>query len=214
MSPTGRIHPELRNNLLKRGIGLALLSITLIAIWIHEAWVLRPADPQWLHLAPMRWWLVPHILTSAVALAAGPLQFSSTLRKRSLTLHRRLGRTYVLSSFIASTLALFIVLRFEEPFNRGVMGAMAALWLATTLFAWIAARNRNFVQHRLWIGRSYGLTFTFVGTRFIPDVIFPGMDYYSMTTLYWLLVVASLILPDLVMDGRSLLPHVHKRPEA
>jgi len=191
---------------------LALLAVTLVTIWTHESWVLRPADPQWLHLAPIRWWLAPHILASAVALIVGPLQFSSTIRKRSITLHRWLGRTYAASVIIASTLALYIVLTFEQPYNRWVMGTMAALWLITTLFAWMSARNRNFIQHRLWIGRSYGLTFTFVGTRFIPDVIFPGMDYYSMTALYWLLIVASLLLPDLIVGGRALLPGAPKGP--
>jgi uncharacterized membrane protein len=180
--------------------------VTLVTIATHEAWVLRPADSQWTHLAPIRWWLAPHILASAVALIVGPLQFSSTLRRRSLTLHRWLGRIYVASVIVASVLALYIVLSFEQPYNRWVMGTMAALWLATTLCAWAAARSRNFVQHRLWIGRSYCLTFTFVGTRFIPDMVFPGMDYTSMTALYWLLIVVSLILPDLVINGRSLLP--------
>jgi hypothetical protein len=115
-----------------------------------------------------RRWLAPHILASAVALIIGPLQFSSTLRKRNVTLHHSFGRAYALSAIIASILALHIVLKFEEPFNRGVMRTMAALWLITTLFAWQTMRNRNFVQHRLWVGRSYGLTFTFVGTCFIP----------------------------------------------
>ena len=198
---------------LKRGVALLLLAVTLATIWIHEAWVLRPSDPEWSHLAPIRWWLAPHILASATALVIGPLQFSSTLRMQSKILHRWLGRIYVTAAIIASILALYIVLTFEEPFNRWVMGSMAALWLITTLFAWIAARNRSFVQHRLWVYRSYGLTFTFVTTRFIPDVVFTGMDYYSMTALYWLLIVASLILPDLVIGGRALLPGAPQRPE-
>lgn len=196
---------------LKRGLALLLLAVTLATIWIHEAWVLRPTDPEWSHLAPIRWWLAPHILASATALIVGPLQFSSTLRRRSKILHRWLGRIYATAAIIASILALYVVLTFEEPFNRWVMGSMAALWLITTLFAWMAVRNRNFIQHRLWVGRSYGLTFTFVTTRFIPDVVFPGMDYYSMTALYWLLIIASLLLPDLVINGRGLLSPTPKK---
>ncbi|MEI9993897.1 MAG: hypothetical protein WDM91_04830 [Rhizomicrobium sp.] len=67
------------------------------------------------------------------------------------------------------------------------------------------APPRPLLQHRLWIGRSYGLTFTFVTTRFIPDVLFPGLDYYDTTALYWLLIVAALMIPDLVLGGRALL---------
>ena len=86
------------------------------------------------------------------------------------------------------------------------MGAMGALWLATTQFAWLAARNRNFIQHQLWVGRSYCLTLTFVATRFVPDLILPGLDYVKMTALYWLFIVVSLIVPDLVVNGRALSP--------
>jgi uncharacterized membrane protein len=197
----------------KRGVGLTLLLLTLVTIATHEAWVLRPKDPQWVHLAPVRWWLAPHILASAIALIVGALQFSSTLRRRSAKWHRGLGRTYALASIVASMLALYIVLSFEAPFNRWVMGTMAGLWLVTTLFAWMAARNRNFAQHRLWMGRSYCLAFTFVGTRFLPDMVFPGMDYFNMTGLYWLLIVASLLLPDLVLGGRALLPGGAQRRE-
>ena len=188
---------------LKRAAALLLLAVALATVWIHEAWVLRPTDSKWSHFAPIGWWLAPHVLASATAFIVGPFQFSSTLRGRNKVLHRWLGRVYAVSAIIASILALYIVLTFEEPFNRGVMGSMAALWLATTLFAWLAARDRNFAQHRLWAGRSYCLTFTFVGTRFIPDVMLPDMDYYSVTTLYWLLIVASLLLPDLLIGGQS-----------
>jgi uncharacterized membrane protein len=198
---------------LKRITALLLLAVTLATVWIHEAWVLRPTDSKWSHFAPIGWWLAPHVLASATALIVGPCQFSSTLRGRNKVLHRWLGRVYAVSAIIASMLALYIVLTFEEPFNRGVMGSMAALWLVTTLFAWVSARNRNFVQHRLWVARSYCLTFTFVGTRFIPDVILPGMDYYSVTTLYWLLIVASLMLPDVVVGRHALVSEMPKRLE-
>jgi len=196
---------------LKRSVALLLFAVTLATIWIHESWLIRPNDSQWSHLAPIRWWLAPHIAASAAALIIGPLQFSATLRRRSKILHRWLGRIYATAAITASILALYIVLTFEEPFNRWVMGSMAALWLITTLFAWLAARNHNFTQHLLWVGRSYGLTFTFVTTRFIPDVIFPGMDYYSMTALYWLLIIASLLLPDFVINGRGLISPTQKK---
>ena len=197
----------------KRIAALLLLAVTLATVWIHEAWVLRPTDPKWSHFAPIGWWLAPHVLASATALIVGPLQFSSMLRRHSRILHRWFGRIYVVSATIASVLALYIVLTFEEPFNRGVMGSMAALWLITTLLAWYSARDRNFCQHRLWAARSYCLTFTFVGTRFIPDVMLPDMDYYSVTTLYWLLIVASLLLPDLPIASRALFWETPKRPE-
>lgn len=192
--------------LLRRAFVLALILLVLGTLYIHEAYVLDPRASQWAHLRTFRWWLIPHVAGGAAALVLGPLQFSASLRRRSLTLHRWLGRLYVLAVVVSASLSIYIVLNFEAPVNHWVMGMMGALWLMTTLAAWITAWNGAIAQHRLWIGRSYGLTFTFVTTRFIPDVVFPHMNYYDTTALYWLLIVASLLLPDLMINGRTLLP--------
>ena len=188
----------------KHVVMLAVVLVTLATIFIHETSLLRPGDPTLARLATFRWWLFPHVAGGAIALVVAPLQFSSTLRRLYPALHRWIGRLYVLAVTLSASLSLYIVFRFEEQANWWVMGAMGALWLATTQFAWLAARNRNFTQHQLWIGRSYCLTLTFVATRFVPDVILPGLDYVKMTALYWLFIVLSLVIPDLVVNGRAL----------
>jgi uncharacterized membrane protein len=195
---------DVATTVVKYGVFGAAALLTLATLYVHEAYVLRPNAPQWAHLAPLKWWLLPHILGGSIALLLGPLQFSTTLRRRFPAVHRWLGRAYVVAVVIAASLSLYIVLKFEAAANWWSMGAMGALWLVTTIFAWLAARNRNLIQHKLWIGRSYCLTFTFVATRFIPDVVLPGLDYVNMTALYWFFIVLSLIVPDLVVNGRAL----------
>jgi len=192
--------------LAKRGVILAVALLTLATLATHEAYVLRPHDPEWAHLAPFRWWLAPHVLGGAIALLLAPLQFSSTLRGRYPAVHRWLGRTYMTAAIIASSLSVYIVVRFEVMANWWAMGTMGGLWLITTVLAWLAARNRDFRQHQLWVGRSVCLTLTFVATRFVPDILLPGLDYVNMTALYWLFIVLSLIVPDLVLNARSLAP--------
>ncbi len=144
----------------------------------------------------------PASLRSLIA----PLQFSATIRRRWPALHRWLGRTYVFATLIASSAALYIGLVHQDPANKAVMGGMAALCLVTTLFAWFAVRRGNLQQHRLWVMRSYGLTLTFVTTRFIPDVVLPGLNYIDTTALYWGFVVGSLMIPDLIVNGGAVLP--------
>ncbi len=185
--------------IIKRGAFLGLFVVTLVTIWVHERYVLQPHNPQWAHFQPFRWWLLPHVATGVLALGLGPLQFSNTLRRWNPKVHRWLGRVYAVAALISSLLALYIVLVYEIPNNRWVMGVMAGLWFLTTACAWISALKRDFIQHKLWVGRSYGLTFTFVATRFLPDVVWPGMDYYGYTALYWMLIIISLILPDLII---------------
>jgi uncharacterized membrane protein len=196
---------------LKRTAGTLLLLLTFVTLYTHEAYVFNAADPEWAHLRPMQWWLIPHITCAAIALVTAPLQFSSTIRRWSLTFHRWLGRIYVVAAIAAAAMSIYIVLLFEAPWNRWVMGVMGGLWLATTAFAWLAIRNRNIAQHRLWIGRSFGLTFTFVTTRFLPDLVFPGMDYINTTALYWILIVSALLIPDLLVNGKALLPWSGRR---
>lgn len=190
---------SLVGTVLKRGLVAGLIVLCLVTLYVHESYVLRPNDPQWAHFAPFRWWLVPHIITAAFALVLGPVQFSTTLRRRYLNIHRWSGRIYAAAAILSSCLALYIVLVYETPPNHWVMGAMAVTWLMTTVFAWITALRRDIEAHKLWVGRSYGMTFTFVTTRFIPDVVLHHMDYLGVITLYWLLIVIALVLPDIVV---------------
>lgn len=192
--------------ILRRTTFLLLGILTLATIYVHEGWLLKPADPEWAHIAPFRWWLIPHVAAGTVAFLIAPLQFSATIRRRNLALHRWMGRTYIAAAALSAGLALYIGIVHQDPANKAVMSAMAAVWLITTLFAWFAARRGDLQQHRLWVMRSYGLTLTFVTTRFIPDVIVPGLDYIDTTALYWSFVVASLMIPDLIVNGRAVLP--------
>ncbi|MFT3726658.1 MAG: DUF2306 domain-containing protein [Terricaulis sp.] len=184
---------------------LALLALTVVTIWIHEAYFFRGPSPQLTRLGPFMPWLAPHIVTGAVALVLGPLQFSTTIRKRSLALHRWVGRAYTAAVLISSPLALYIILTFEAPSARWVMGTMAALWFITTAFAWLAAASHNLTQHKLWVGRSYLFTFTFTMTRFALDVIWPGINGEGVTNYYWVLNVACLVIPDIVLWANATL---------
>jgi hypothetical protein len=188
---------------LKWGVIGGVILLTLATLWIHEAYVFRPADPQWTHLAPFKWLLLPHVAGGATALLLSPLQFSATLRRRAPAAHRWLGRIYATAVIVSASLSLWIVFGFEAPSNWAVMGAMGGLWLFATIFAWLAAANRDFFQHQLWMGRSVGLSLTFVATRFVPDVLLRRHDYEEITALYWTFIVLALVVPDLVMN-----PHV------
>jgi hypothetical protein len=190
----------------KRVTILAAFLLTVATLLTHEAYVLRPADPMWRHLAPFRWWLLPHVAGGMLAFLLSPFQLSGTLRRRVPRVHRWFGRIYAGSALISAALSIYIVMRFEVQSNWWVMGTMGALWFLTTAFGWFAALNRNFVQHQLWMGRSIGLTFTFVLTRIIPDLVLTGLDHDKMTALYWAFIVASLIIPDLVVNGRAIMP--------
>jgi uncharacterized membrane protein len=106
--------------------------------------------------------LIPHTLCGLIALFAGPVQFSSRFRQRYLKSHRVLGRIYVISVFIGAFTG--IALAAGRPGLPGT-SMQGAAWILCTTAAFITARNRQIVQHRQWMARSYAVTFTFVSSR-------------------------------------------------
>jgi hypothetical protein len=73
----------------------AMALATLLVIHADETFLVSPADPEWRHIAPFKWPLLPHALAGAAALFTGPLQFSDRLRANRPRLHRWTGRIYI-----------------------------------------------------------------------------------------------------------------------
>jgi uncharacterized membrane protein len=187
----------------KRALFLLLALLTVTAFIIHNLPMLAPANPEWAHVAPFRWWLLLHAPFGIAALLLGPLQFSSTIRRRNLQWHRRIGQGYVVSVSIAAVAGIGIGFREEWGITQPVVQGVA--WLIVTLTAWIAARSHNVAQHRIWVARSYGLTFVFVTSRLVPDLFFPTANNWALNDIFWTLLVAGLVVPDLLVTGNALL---------
>ena len=147
--------------------------------------------------------LIPHTLCGVIALVAGPLQFSSRFRQRHLKFHRLLGRIYVVSVFIGAFTG--IALAAGRPGLPGT-SMQAAAWIVCTTAAFITARNRQIVQHRQWMVRSYAVTFTFVSSRVLN--LWPrywshlGDTFAAVGVIAFTL--ASLLIVDLGLNWREL----------
>jgi uncharacterized membrane protein len=144
----------------------ASLGVTALFVFITSEVLLLTDYPMYhayrLQVIADRHLLLPHTLAGTFALLAGPLQFSSRLRQRHLTLHRVLGRIYVASVFIGAFTG--IALAAGRPGLPGT-SMQAAAWIVCTSAAVIAALNRQIAVHRQWMARSYAVTFTFVSSR-------------------------------------------------
>jgi len=147
--------------------------------------------------------LIPHTLCGLIALFAGPVQFSSRFRQRYLKFHRVLGRIYVISVFIGAFTG--IALAAGRPGLPGT-SMQGAAWILCTTAAFITARNRQIVQHRQWMARSYAVTFTFVSSRVLN--LWPrywshlGDAFAAVGVIAFTL--ASLLLVDLGLNWREL----------
>jgi uncharacterized membrane protein len=147
--------------------------------------------------------LIPHTLAGIFALLIGPINFSSRIRLRHLTLHRILGRIYVVSVFVGSFTG--IALAWGRPGLPGTF-MQAAAWMVCTTAAFFTARNRQIVQHRQWMARSYAVTFTFVSSRvlnLVPAYWSHLGDVLSAVGVI-AFTLASLLIVDLGLNWHEL----------
>ena len=165
-------------------------------------------SPGKTRLLSMKGLLIPHVLFAATGFVLGPLQFSSRLRTRNLMLHRLPGKVYVISILLGAALALAITCVYRVPDGNFMFENIiqAVVWFLTTLVAWLAARNKQIALHKVWMARSYGITFIYVLSRVVtPIPFFQRLDIASASHFLWFLLILALLLPELFLNGKALL---------
>jgi uncharacterized membrane protein len=107
-----------------------------------------------------------HTSFGGLALFCGSMQFFKKLRQRRLSLHRTLGKIYVVSVLISGLCAFYISF-YATGGIVSMLGFsfMAVLWLFTTYKAYTAIRKLNIDSHQRWMIRSYALCFAAVTLR-------------------------------------------------
>ena len=157
---------------------------------------------------PRAGYLVPHLLAGLVAIVLGPLQFWPRIRNGYPKVHRVTGRIYLSAIVIGSLAGMGLALTTAvTPTYAAGLFALACAWLATSAMAFIAIKQRNFVQHKEWMIRSYVVTFAFVVFRLVVDSLAYleiGDRSSNATTMAWACWVVPLLLTEMVLQGRKL----------
>jgi uncharacterized membrane protein len=183
------------------------LGLTTLFVFITSEVLLVTDYPMYhayrLQVIADRHLLIPHTLAGIFALLIGPINFSSRIRQRHLKIHRVLGRIYILSVFIGA--ATGVALASGRPGFPGT-SMQAAAWVVCTVAALITARNRQIIQHRQWMARSYAVTFTFVSSRVLN--LWPRYWSHLGDSLAAVGVIAftlaSLLIVELGLNWREL----------
>jgi uncharacterized membrane protein len=183
------------------------LGVTALFVFITSEVLLFTDYPMYhayrLQVIADRHLLIPHTLAGIFALVIGPFNFSSRIRQRHLKFHRVLGRIYIISVFIGA--ATGVALASGRPGLPGT-SMQAAAWIVCTTAAFITARNRQIIQHRQWMARSYAVTFTFVSSRVLN--LWPRYWSHLGDSLSAVGVIAftlaSLLIVDLGLNWREL----------
>jgi hypothetical protein len=152
--------------------------------------------------------LLLHIVAGTAALLIGPLQFSATLRRRNLALHRWSGRVYLVSVAVSVVAAIRILLLPHSSFGFRIGTAGLALaWIATTAVAYAAVRARQIPLHKEWMIRSYVVTFGFVFFRLPLGPLF-SLEIATRdeiaTAVSWMCWALPLLVTEVVLSARKI----------
>ena len=170
-------------------------------LWNNESFLINSKDPEWQHIGPFKWILLPHGLAAACALFLGPLQFSDRLRKRFAKVHRVMGRFYVAGVLIGAPMGIYVQ-HWEERLGATrsftiATVADAAMWILATAVAMIFILQGKVQQHRQWMTRSFACAIIFLEVRVIIGLF--HWDRYS-EAIVWFCVAAAFPLADLVLQ--------------
>jgi uncharacterized membrane protein len=180
---------------------LALLSV-LVAIgsWRFLGLGLDLSFPGFEdHLETRRSVFALHVAFAPVALALGVLQFMPGLRARRPALHRWTGRLYALCVLVSGVAGFWLGLFAPGGWIAG-MGflVLAVLWIGVTANAVSHARHRRFADHRVWMIRSFALTFAGVTLRiYLAGYMLSDVSYVvASPVLGWVCWVPNLLIAE------------------
>ncbi len=175
------------------------LGVTALFVFITSEVLLVTDYPMYhayrLQVIADRGFLIPHTLAGILALLIGPINFSSRIRERHRKLHRVLGRIYVVCVFVGAGTG--VTLAWGRPGLPGT-SMQAAAWVVCATAALITARNRQIIQHRQWMARSYAVTFTFVSSRVLN--LWPRYWSHLGDSLSAVGVIAFTLVSLLIVD--------------
>jgi uncharacterized membrane protein len=151
-------------------------------------------------------WYYSHLATAIAPLLLGPIQFWKWLRLNHVTLHRTIGKIYIIGSVLGGLTAFYLGLTIDLDGSVVPLLLLSITWLFMTISAWISIRMGNVIAHRLFVIRSYGLALVFVFLRLIGDIpqdklfFFIDSEEIRDTTLEWVSWIIPLLTIELLFS--------------
>ena len=143
-----------------------------------------------------------HIVSGVVAIVTGAFQFIKSPIKQRISLHKYIGKVYVASIFISSFCGL-VAAQFATGglVSRIGFSVLSILWFYFTYLAYKQARAGNIPAHKIWMYRSYALTFSSLTLRlFLLLVLFspaPFLIVYQFAS--WACWITNLVVCEWIL---------------
>jgi uncharacterized membrane protein len=150
------------------------------------------------------WWRIAfyvHVFSSIFALAAGFTQFSNYILKNYKTLHRIVGKIYVINVLLINFPAGMILAIYANGLwpTKMAFVILDCLWFYFTLRAYISIRRNKVKEHREFMIRSFALTFSAITLRTWKIILSSAFNMDPLT-LYmveaWMGFVPNLLFAE------------------
>jgi hypothetical protein len=126
-----------------------------------------------------------HIVAGGIALLVGWIQFNTKFRNLRISLHRKIGKVYIVSVLLSSTAGIGIAF-FATGGILSSLGfiCLGLVWFCTTLKSYISIRKKQIEQHQKMMIYSYAACFAAVTLRIWLPLLTIGIG--NFTTAYTL----------------------------
>lgn len=145
-----------------------------------------------------------HVYTSIFLVAFGWIQFSSFIRKKYTSLHRMVGKCYILILLLFSGPSGLIMSYYA---NGGIIAQTAfillsLLWMLFTYLSFFYAKKLDFISHQKFAIRSFALTLSAISLRlfkFIIVFLFQPLPMDTYQIVSWLGWIFNLLVAELLI---------------
>lgn len=156
---------------------------------------------DYIHIQLWRTAFYIHVFTSILTLLAGLTQFSAYILKEHKSLHRMMGKIYLVSVLFINFPSGMILAFYANGHlpTKIAFIILDSLWFWFTLKAFLEIKKRNIQAHKQYMMRSYALTFSAITLR-TWKLILSGLFVIAPDSLYmidaWMGFVPNLLLVE------------------
>ncbi len=137
-----------------------------------------------------------HIILGGIALLIGWTQFSSKMRLKNLTLHKQIGKIYLIMVMFSSVAGIYIGFYATGGFASSLgFICLGVIWFYTTLKAYLHIKNKQIELHQKMMIYSYAACFSAVTLRiWLPLLVWAYGDFVKAYVIVaWLCWIPNLI---------------------
>ena len=149
-----------------------------------------------------------HIWLGGFALLIGWLQFVKRIRIKYVTIHKTIGKGYVIS-VLGSGFASLYIAHFATGGIIPAIGflCLGLIWLFTTIKAYVSIRNKQIQQHQKYMIFSYAACFAAVTLRIWLPLLTSllGEFIIAYKIVAWLCWVPNIIVAFIITRRLKLL---------